>query len=191
MRAVTRAAGVSVSAANYHFGSKEALMLATLGQVVLPVNRARVERLDELESAAVDGAPALEAVLEAFLAPAVERRDTSSKGDGFRQLAARLYSDPPDIVVAFKQENFGPLSERFIAAIQRVLPDRDPVELALSFQYIVGMMVHVIAGQLELSEEPARDEDARPDDQGLLASLIRFAAAGLRSSPASAPRKTE
>jgi hypothetical protein len=106
-------------------------------------------------------------------------------------LAARLYSDPPDIVVAFKQENFGPLSERFIAAIQRVLPDRDPVELALSFQYIVGMMVHVIAGQLELSEEPARDEDARPDDQGLLASLIRFAAAGLRSSPTSAPRKTE
>lgn len=183
LRAVTRAAGVSVSAANYHFGSKEALMLATLGRVVEPVNQARIERLDAVERAAGDAAPALEAVLEAFLAPAIERRDTSSGRSDFRSLVARLYSDPPDVVAAFKQQNFGPVSERFTAAVQRILPDRDPREIQLGLQLVVGMMVHVIAGQLELGPEryPGVGAAAPPADSELLASMVRFAAAGLRS----------
>ena len=183
MRAVTRAAGVSVSAANYHFGSKEALLLATLGRVVVPLNRERAERLDELERASCGQPLALEAVLEAFLAPAVEQRDPSLHGDDFRQLAARLYSDPPEVVAVFKQENFGPLSDRFTEALQRVLSDRDPAQIELAFQFVVGMMVHVIAGQLGVATESAPVDASGPSDSELLASLIAFAAGGLRALP--------
>lgn len=184
MRAVTQAAGVSVSAANYHFGSKEALLLATFGQVVLPVNRARIERLDALERSAGSEPPLLEAVVDAFLAPAVERRDAASGQGRFRELAARLYMDPPEVVAAFKEENFAPLSERFTIAIQRVLPDHKPDEIALAFQFMVGMMVHVIAGQLEIGS-PLPGDNGRPqDDDALLDSMIRFAVAGFRATPA-------
>jgi AcrR family transcriptional regulator len=184
MRAVTQAAGVSVSAANYHFGSKEALLLATLGQVVIPINRERLERLDAVERAAGSSPPRLEEVLDAFLAPAVEGSGASSGRDQFRQLAARLYSDPPHVVAAFKEENFAPLSLRFIDVLARVLPDRDRSDIAIAFQLIVGMMVHVISGQLELGNRAVLDEAATPRDGELLDEMIRFAAAGLRQTPA-------
>ena len=52
LRAVTQAAGTSVSAANYHFGSKEELLRATLLRRVEPMNRRRLACLDDLEHAA-------------------------------------------------------------------------------------------------------------------------------------------
>jgi AcrR family transcriptional regulator len=188
MRAVTRAAGVSVSAANYHFGSKQALLLETLGQVVHPINRERMQRLEALERAAGDAGLALEDVLEAFLAPAVEGRDASSGVDRFRQLAARLYSDPPDLVAAFKRENFGPITERFVDAISAALPGRDRAKLAIALQLVVGMMVHVISGQLRLGnplgdlhqEALAYEATAALEGDALLRDMVRFAAAGLR-----------
>ena len=182
MRAVTQAAGVSVSAANYHFGTKEALLLATLGRTIGPVNQARIEALDALERDAAASPPSLEQVLEAFLEPAVRGRDQASGQDRFRELAARLYSDPPHVVAAFKEENFGPLSQRFTAAFQRAVPDRDPREVAVAFHLIVGMMVHVISGQLELGNLAFESGTALPDDDELLAEMIRFGAAGLRST---------
>jgi AcrR family transcriptional regulator len=69
LRAVTQAAGTSVSAANYHFGSKEELLRATLLRRVEPMNRRRLACLDDLERAA-GGAPlSVEAVLDAYLRP--------------------------------------------------------------------------------------------------------------------------
>ncbi len=74
LRAVTQAAGTSVSAANYHFGSKQALLRATLRRRVEPMNRLRLERLDALEAAAAGAPLSLEALLDAFLRPAFEVR---------------------------------------------------------------------------------------------------------------------
>ena len=75
LRAVTQAAGASVSAAHYHFGSKEALLHATLLRRVEPVNRARLARLGALEERG--GPVALEALLDCFLRPALEARGAS------------------------------------------------------------------------------------------------------------------
>ena len=72
MRAVTQAAGASVSAANYHFGSKEALLRATLRRRLEPVNRTRIARLDALEREAAGRPLRVEQILEAFLRPIFE-----------------------------------------------------------------------------------------------------------------------
>ena len=186
MRAVTQGAGVSVSAANYHFGSKAALLHATLGRVIVPVNQERFERLATLELAAGDTALSLEAVLDAFLRPVIESRDDSDETRRrYRQVAARLYSDPPEVVTAFKQEHFGPVLERFGAALERALPDRDPQQLDIAFQFVVGMMVHLIAGQMDTS--PLRtDAPPLPANEELLTQMVRFSAAGLRTVPRSA-----
>jgi len=183
MRAVTQAAGVSVSAANYHFGSKEALLQATFGRVVEPVNRRRMELLDELDAGTE--APTLRQVLDAFLRPVIETRDDADRGrDRFRQLAARLFSDPPGVVAALKQQHFGPISDRIIVSLGRALPGRDPAELELAFQFTVGMMVHVIAGQLEIGRRPGAAEPPA-DDEELLARMVLFAEAGIIASSSS------
>jgi AcrR family transcriptional regulator len=192
MRAVTSAAGVSVSAANYHFGSKEALLRATLWRVIEPVNCARLERLDELE-AAPGGTPSLEEVLDAFLRPALVGGAASGLGRArFRQVAARLFSDPPELVSALKREYFGEQVRRFVAAIARTLPSRDPDELTMAFEFTVAVMVHVIAGQLE-SSAGAFGLTMRPgshstpgfehSEEEILSRMIRYASAGLSAVP--------
>ena len=174
MRALTQAAGVSVSAANYHFGSKEALLTASIDRVVVPMNEARFARLAELERAAGDRPLSLTGVLDAFLRPAIE-----SRGDALRQVVARLFSDPPDVVAALKKNHFGEVFDRFLPALKRALPEQDPDRVALGFEFLIAVMVHVVSGQIETSLDPGSREVR--DDEELISAVIRFAAAGFES----------
>ena len=142
--------------------------------MVVPLNESRFARLDELEEAVGDGPLELEAVLDAFLRPAIEAR-----GEAFRMVTARLFSDPPEVVSVLKKQHFGGVSDRFIPALERALPGREPEQVALDFQFVVGLMVFVISGQLE--SIPYSGPYEVPDAERLIERAVRFAAAGLRS----------
>jgi AcrR family transcriptional regulator len=190
MRAVTHAAGASVSAANYHFGSKEELLRATLSRHIGPLNERRLARLDALEAEA-DGRPLeLETILEAFLRPIFEEHASSVDATArFRQVAARIYSDPPDVVTAMKRELFGPILTRFVGALVAALPEKSRDEIELGFQLTVGVMVHVISGHLVTA--PVSEADgcecwtSRLSDESVLQQVITYVAAGLRAGSVS------
>ncbi len=187
MRAVTQAAGASVSAANYHFGSKEALLRATLMRRVGPLNERRLARLDALEAEA-DGRPLkLETIIEAFLRPVFEEHASSVDATArFRQVAARIYSDPPEVVAAMKRELFGPILARFVGALVATLPEKSREEIELGFQFTVGVMVHVISGHLVTA--PSSEDGGfeccslRLSNESVLQQMIAYVAAGLRAA---------
>jgi AcrR family transcriptional regulator len=186
MRAVTHAAGASVSAANYHFGSKEALLRATLMRRVGPLNERRLARLDALEAEAGGRPLELEMILEAFLRPVFEEHATSVDATArFRQVVARIYSDPPDVVAAMKRELFGPILARFIGALAGALPEKSRGEIELGFQFTVGAMVHVISGHLVTapsSEDDGCERRTSPlSGESVLQQMITYVAAGLRA----------
>jgi AcrR family transcriptional regulator len=183
LRAVTQAAGTSVSAAHYHFGSKEALLVATVRRRAEPVAEARNARLAEIERRAGDGPLPLEDVLDAFLRPIFEERARPDRADDFRRIAARLFSDPPEVVGPLKREVFGPTAQRFLDALVRALPDKSPADVALDLQFLVGVMVHVTSGHLE--DAPLPDGWPSLDglsDEDVLRRMIDFAAGGLRAA---------
>ena len=183
LRAVTQAAGTSVSAANYHFGSKEALLRATLLRRVEPVNRKRIARLDALEADA--RTPSVEDILEAFLQPAFEMRSASAeKAVQIRQVAARLFADPPELVASLKRDLFEEVTTRFLAACCRALPDRNPEDIELSFHFTIGILVHLIAGHLDVAQ--AQGASFRVSDVDLMQRMLHFAAAGMRAAEPSA-----
>lgn len=186
MRAVTQAAGASVSAANYHFGSKEALLRETLLRRVGPLNERRLARLDALEKNAAGRPLELETIVEAFLRPVFEEHAASVDATNrFRQVAARIYSDPPDVVATMKRELFGPIVTRFVGALSAALPEKSRGEIELGFQLTVGVVVHVISGHLvttPLSEEGGRECcTSRLSDESVLQQMIAYVAAGLRA----------
>lgn len=181
MRAITQAAGTSVSAANYHFGSKEKLLHETIRRATEPVNHRRLELLDVAEAHAGDDPVPLDVILDAYLRPVIEYRLEGQSEEG-RQIASRLFSDPPELIQPIKMELFGPMSKRFVQALGRALPERTPIDLALGYQFLVAIMVYVISGQIESSTISAAHPEG-VDDEKLLERMIEFAAAGLRALP--------
>ena len=94
MRDITQEAGVNLAAVNYHFGSKEALMIAVLERSIAPVNRARLEQLDALEAAAGDAPVETEQIVRAFLTPLFEKWCEWGHGDPkFLKLVGRIHAE--------------------------------------------------------------------------------------------------
>src|SRR5437868_14601767 len=72
LRNIIADAKVNLAAIHYHYHSKEALLAAVIHRRLDPINRERLKLLDDCERDAHDGKPSLEAVLNAFFAPAVQ-----------------------------------------------------------------------------------------------------------------------
>lgn len=179
MRAITQAADTSLSAANYHFGSKQALIEAALVRRIEPLNSRRLEAIDALEKSS-EGIDSVEALLTAFLQPGFAvQRESSEAGRRLREVAARFSADPHEIVSKLKFELFAPVIGRYLDALERALPDRTREELALDFQFFLGVMIHVMSGKNVFSRD-----DAAPvpyADEAILDRMVAFAAAGLRA----------
>jgi len=179
MRAVTQAAATSVSAANYHFGSKEALLAAALVRRLEPLNRRRLESLDALESAAGGTTPSVEELVEAFLRPSFEAQHEHGSGTlPYRRLVAQIHADPHEMVGSLKIELFTPVLQRYVEALARALPDRSPEELVLNFQFVIGVLIHVIGGHIRMDPDVAPSE--LPDEH-VLQQMVAFASGGIRA----------
>jgi len=187
LREVTRFAGASVSAAHYHFGSKDALLLAALLRRIEPVNRRRLALLAQGECRAAPAAPALEAVLEAFFRPVFETRTGGRSGVDRaheRRLLACLYDMPLERATTLHRQLFGEVVDRFTRALSRALPGVPAERVGLAMQCAIGAMVRLISGPLELHPADAPAGESRGlllDDASTLRALVSFSAAGMRA----------
>jgi AcrR family transcriptional regulator len=189
LRSVTAEAGANLAAVHYHFGSKEKLLHEAFARRVAPINEGRLRLLEKIEAESPSGALPLEPILEAFLRPVLQL-GRGSRGDGsdLRQLAARVHSEPREIVRPLIAELFGDVARRFIQALTRALPDLPVEEVVLRFQFGIGVMLVVINGNLMNLADP----DMAPlgtDDESLVEAMIAFVVAGLREPSAKRARQ--
>jgi AcrR family transcriptional regulator len=188
LRAITTRAGVNLAAINYHFGSKEALIREVFARRLGPLNRERLALLDRCEAAERAGAPDLEAVLTAFIAPSLRvSRDPARGGAVFMHLLGRIHAETDArLRLAFGQP-FRDLGHRFIAALNRALPHLTPPELFWRFHFTIGAMSHTMAASYRLTEQSC-GHHRHADIEEAIRHLVAFVAAGLRAPiPVSAP----
>jgi AcrR family transcriptional regulator len=179
MRALARIAGASLSSTNYHFGTKEALLEAVLRRRAGPLNLIRLERLENAERAAGDDAVPLAAILDAFVRPLFEVRAASNRRETRPAwVAARLFFDPAPLVSRFRSELLRDVDARFLAALERTLPQRERYEIEIAYQLTNGLLVHFAAGHVAPSDSD-REQDGTND--AVLRGLIAYAGAGLGS----------
>ena len=178
LRAIIKEAGVNTASAHYHFGSKEGLIQAVLERRAAPVNAARLERLDDLESRHPSGTLPLEAVIEAFLTPAVEKLKSSQNGGLMPQLFGRAIAEPNEKLRSIIREIFKNVFMRFSVAFMRALPDVSQEEVQWRMHFMIGVMVFTVTVPKVYEEQRALDAG---DTGQMIGRLVDFIAGGMRS----------
>ncbi len=181
LRAITGAAEANLASVHYHFGSKRALTEAVFSRRILPINRERIERLDQLESAAGDEPVPVESIVEVFILPALKvSRDPNRGGEQFVRLMGRMYTEPGGDLGELMARQFEEIIRRFSATLARALPDLDPGELFWRFHFMVGAMVHAIADPAKVDRLSGGLCDPN-DIEGIGAQLVAFVSSGLKA----------
>ena len=179
IRDITRKARVNLAAINYHFGSKEDLIAAVFERRVVPVNEARLAALSTVEKSAGKRIPRLEAILEAFIRPALQSSLEKSKGGtAFSKLFGRCLSEPsPEVVILLKRQ-FAPLVERMDSALKKALPHLSRSEIFWRMKFTYGALHHWLLTKDKFRPDWVEDVDVETQTQ----KLISFAAAGFRAA---------
>jgi len=179
IRDITRKAKVNLAAINYHFGSKEDLIAAVFERRVVPVNEARLAALRTVEKSAGKRIPRLEAILEAFIRPALQSSLEASKGGtAFSKLFGRCLSEPSPEVEALLKRQFEPLVKRMDLALRRALPHLSRSEIFWRMKFTYGALHHWLLTKDKFRPDWVEDVDVETQTQ----KLISFAAAGFRAA---------
>ncbi len=176
LRQVTSRADVNIAAVNYHFGSKENL--------VNEVFRRRMDemsghRLSMLEDARRTRAGELEAILAAFVEPALALAAGRNGGGAFIRVIARAYAEQNDGLRGFLSERYGHVQREFARAIAECVPGLAKEQLYWRLDFLGGALTYAMADFGLIRRPPGVDEDTHR--RRAAAELIRFAAAGFRS----------
>ncbi len=183
LRAITARAGANLAAANYHFGSKEALLKAVLERRLLPLNQLRSDRIDQvLSTAAGEGRrPGTEELLRAFIEPTFAfRRNTNGSGE-FVSLVGRSMTSADSIVRNYFLELICPLLKKLHQALCLALPLLPPELIFSRLFFTMGAMGHGLcfAGITQIfNVETACNPE---DDAAMTDNLITFVTAGLEA----------
>lgn len=182
LRLITAAAGANLAAANYHFGSKEALFQAVLTRRLDPMNLERLELLDRFEGQSAPAPLGCDRILAALLIPALRlARDRVRGGNNFLRLLGRAYADPAPFIRRFLSEQYAQMITRFKGAFGRALPHLPKKELSWRLHFIMGALSYTLAGTDALKIISELNPLETDNDEILLRRLAPFLLAGLNA----------
>lgn len=176
LRRIIAEAAVNSAAIHYHFGSKEELVRAVFQRRFDPINRARVELLNQAEQSAEEGKPSLATVLYAMVAPPF----LLDPGVEYRRLAGRLFTERSGYLEVIFNNLFREVEQRFNEALTKALPDLPNAERSWRTFMAMGSMIFILreqewigkaSGGLCVVEDPDRT----------IERLVQFMAAGLEA----------
>jgi len=183
LRRITQEAGVNLASVNYHFGSKEALVIEVLSRVLAPINSERLARLDRAEEHAGGEPVAVEVVLEALFAPVLSFMSSveETDPDGIQlKLAGRCMSEPAELMPETLLEVFKEVFTRFKAALLRALPDIPKASVFWRMHFTAGALLYTLTQPERITAFSDGEIDSVDPDE-TLAQLIAYTAAGMKA----------
>jgi len=183
MRTITHAAGVNLSAVNYHFGSKDGLVRTIFARRLMPMNDERLRRLRDLEQRHRDRIP-LHELIGAFVSPALElSRDEAGGGARFIRLLGRSYTEPSEALQESVRTMYEEVIECFKPAFARALPGLDREELYWRLHFLVGTLAYCMSGANMMRLIATSHLSQHEEYERLVQRLTAFLTAGMQAPP--------
>lgn len=181
VRAITSDAGVNLASAHYHFGSKEALIKEVFARRLLPLNGERLRLLGECLEGASDP-PSLEAIVEAFIGPALRTSlDEKRGGETLVRLMGRAHTEATVQIHEILSELFSDTVEQFHKALMSALPGFSREDVYWKLFFLIGSMAFTMSSARSIGKISAGLCQAS-DIEKVIDHLIPFVSEGMRAA---------
>lgn len=144
VRDITSAADVRNASINYHFGSKEALFAAVIERRIIPLAKARLDLLKEVEPTDDDTAQSVRATVHAFAQPMFDFVATGEAGwKDYCTLIAHIsvQKHMSEAVIAKRYDN---VAREFLAVLAAIFPEADDYRIQCAFQFMLGATLYSV-----------------------------------------------
>lgn len=183
MRAITENAGVNLALANYHFGSKEALLEAVIARRLRPVNDLRLKRLQEIRKRSEErnAMPDIEEILRAFIEPVFGSRESEKGWADFTNLIGRAFAESDETVQKILLRHMKPVNQMMLDMLKDALPGVSGEEVSWRYQFLIGALGRAI----RVNSSPGYGRLMKNFEVGserLIGMLVSFAGAGMETS---------
>jgi AcrR family transcriptional regulator len=178
VRAIAAEASVNWSLVGYHFRGKHGLLAEVYRRHCDSLNSERLKLLAEVRR---DGLR-LEAVLEAFVRPALAEIQGLKGESQFSRLRAILAAEDAPLFAQLRAENFEQSSRTFVGVLRECLPRLSEDEILWRFHFTLGTIYYSAT-----SPQRIKTFSGGRCDPGNLEATVRhlvpFLAAAFRSAP--------
>ncbi len=183
LRMLTKDAGVNLAAVNYHFGSKEELIKAVIERRLLPLNKLRVKRLQEVRERAQqeDRLPGVRETLLAFFEPTFAFRRSGKGAQDFITLVSRSFYEPDDTVRTIFMGLVGKLFQLFYEVLCEAMPGLPKETIYWRLHFTMGAMGQALhmTGVCMLIPPGIKPQK---DSEELLEYFVNFIKSGMEAS---------
>ena len=184
IRMIAAEAGVNWSLVGYHFRGKEGLLAEVYRRHCVTLNQQRFRLLDE---ARVHGLR-LEAVIEAFVRPALAEIQGGEGENPYSRLRAMLAAEAAPLLTQLVADNFDQSSRTFVAALRECLPKLSANEVLWRFHFMLGTIYYSVSSPQRIKTFSSGRCDPG-DVEATVRHLVPFLAAAFRAGPVQpAPR---
>jgi AcrR family transcriptional regulator len=176
VRDITAAAGVNLASINYHFGSKDALLLEIFRRRTAELNRMRARMLHEANDAH-HGKPPVRAILEALIAPPVLWMDPKGDRQISVQFIIRSRSEGTEEMREALRKDVSHL-RRFADALLAARPELAPEEVYWRLHFVLGMIHNNRFAEFDRLNTLSEGLTHEDDSAALIKRMVDFAEAG-------------
>jgi AcrR family transcriptional regulator len=182
LRAITGRAGVNLAAVNYHFGSKKGLLDEVIKRRILPLNKIRKKRLEEVRDLAQSRGipPDIEDVLTAFIEPTILFKESEPGAKEFITFIGRSLADPDDTVRNAFHAVINPMARFLFKTVSKALPGLSRELLFWRLHFTMGAFFHT----MHISGNPGPGFMGMKTDidaQSLVNLIIPYVTAGMKA----------